>query len=128
DVPLTIATRDLARAEQATLNLEIARLTDGEITSLNQVEKIKEFIRRHGHTIESLTRRSTSQILRYNPSDTVRQLLELRRLRQKVKPNRSRAWCRSKLVRSSQPGSLAARPATCVLQPIAIQERSERLA
>jgi len=51
-----------------------------------------------------------------------------RPLRQKVKPNRSRAWCRSKLVRSSQPGSLAARPATCVLQPTAIQERSERLA
>jgi DNA polymerase len=80
DVPLTIATRDLARAEQATLNFEIARLTDGEISSLNQVEKIKEFIRRHGHTIESLTRRSTCQILQNNPSDMVRQLLELRRL------------------------------------------------
>ena len=31
--------------------------------------------------------------------------------------NKSRAWCRSKLVRSSEPGSSAARPATCVLCP-----------
>ena len=56
--------------------------------------------------------------------DSQQQLL----LGQKVKPKRSRAWWRSKLVRSSQPGSSAARPATCVLQPTVIQERSERLA
>jgi DNA polymerase bacteriophage-type len=79
DTALAIAARDIARAEQAALNIEVAQLTDGEIVSFNQVEKIKEFIRRHGHTIETLTRRSTSQILRHNPSDVVRQLLELRR-------------------------------------------------
>ena len=80
DCALTIAARDLTRAEQTALNTEIAQLTDGEITSINQVEKIKDFVRRHGHTIESLTRRSTSQILRHNPSNVVRQLLELRQI------------------------------------------------
>ena len=78
DTALTIAGRDIARAEQAALNVEVAQITDGEILSLNQVEKIKDFIRRHGHAIESLTRRSAAQVLRHNPSDTVRQLLELR--------------------------------------------------
>lgn len=80
DVPLTLAARDIARTEQAALKDELVRLTQGEITSLHQVEKIKEFIRRHGHTIESLTRRSISQVFRHNPSDLVRQVLELRRV------------------------------------------------
>ena len=78
DIPLTIAARDLARAEQNAVNAEIAKLTNGEIISINQVEKIKEFIRQHGHTIETLTQRSVSQILRHDPSDVVRQLLDLR--------------------------------------------------
>jgi DNA polymerase len=78
DVPLTIAARNLARAEQDAVNAEIAKLTHGEIISINQVEKIKEFIRQHGHTIETLTQRSVSQILRHDPSDVVRQLLDLR--------------------------------------------------
>jgi hypothetical protein len=47
---------------------------------------------------------------------------------QNVKPNRRRACCRSKLVRSSQPGSSIDLPATWILQPMAIQERWERLA
>jgi Toprim domain/DNA polymerase family A/CHC2 zinc finger len=78
DVPLTVAARDLARAEQAAVNAEIAKLTGGEITTVSQTERIKEFIRQHGHTIETLTQRSVSQILRHDPSDVVRQLLDLR--------------------------------------------------
>jgi DNA polymerase len=45
---------------------------------VNQVEKIKSFVRRHGHTLESLTRRAISAVLAHAPSDNVRQLLELR--------------------------------------------------
>src|SRR5262249_3253269 len=78
DRPLTIAARNIARAEQNEVNAEIAALTNGEIISIGQVEKIKTFVRRHGHALESLTRRSVSQVLRHNPSDIVRQLLELR--------------------------------------------------
>jgi DNA polymerase family A/CHC2 zinc finger/Toprim domain len=79
DKPLTIAARDVARAEQATVQAEVAALTNGEIVSIHQVKKIKEFVRRHGHALETLTRRSVSQVLRHNPSEAVRQLLELRR-------------------------------------------------
>jgi DNA polymerase len=78
DVALAIAAGDLSRAEQEAVDAEIAALTNGEITSIGQVKKIKEFIRRQGHTIETLTRRSISQVLRHNPSDLVRQLLDLR--------------------------------------------------
>jgi DNA polymerase len=80
DRPLTIAARDIARAEQAAVNTEVAELTNGEIVSIGQIERIKAFVRRHGHAIETLTRRSVSQVLRHNPSDAVRQLLELRRV------------------------------------------------
>jgi DNA polymerase family A/CHC2 zinc finger/Toprim domain len=79
DKPLTIAARDVARTEQAAVQAEVAALTNGEIVSIHQVEKIKEFVRAHGHALETLTRRSVSQVLRHNPSDAVRQLLELRR-------------------------------------------------
>jgi CHC2-type zinc finger protein/Toprim domain-containing protein len=79
DVALTQAARTIARAEQAAVNAELAALTNGEVVSIGQVEKIKNFVRRHGHTLESVTRRSVSQVLRHNPSDAVRQILELRR-------------------------------------------------
>jgi DNA polymerase len=79
DVALTKAAREVARAEQISINTEIRTLTDGEIISVNQVEKIKAFVRRHGHTLEGLTKRSVSAVLAHNPSDNIRQLLELRR-------------------------------------------------
>jgi DNA polymerase len=60
DVALTKAAREVARAEQVNINAEIRTLTDGEINSVNQVEKIKAFVRRHGHTLEGLTKRSVS--------------------------------------------------------------------
>src|SRR5215471_15334235 len=66
-------------AAQAAINSEIATLTNGEIVSVGQVEKIKGFVCRHGHALESLTRRSVSQVLWHNRCDAVRQLLELRR-------------------------------------------------
>jgi DNA polymerase family A/CHC2 zinc finger/Toprim domain len=80
DVALTQAARTIARAEQAAVNTEIAALTNGEVASIHQVEKIKAFINRHGHALETLTRRSVSQVLRHDPADVVRQVLELRRI------------------------------------------------
>ena len=78
DVALTNAARDVARIEQININAEIVALTQGEITSVNEVEKIKTFVRRHGHTLASLTKRSISAILAHGPGDDVRRLLELR--------------------------------------------------
>jgi DNA polymerase len=79
DVALARAAREVARAEQVNINAEIGTLTNGEVVTVNQVEKIKAFVRRHGHILEGLTKRSVSTLLEHNPSDIVRQLLELRR-------------------------------------------------
>jgi DNA polymerase len=79
DIALAKAGRDVARIEQANINEEVRALTDGEITSIHQVEKILAFVRRHGHVLEALTKRSVSAVLAHNPADNIRQLLELRR-------------------------------------------------
>jgi DNA polymerase len=79
DCDLARAARDIARAELAAINAEIAALTNGEITSVHQAERMKDYIRRHGHTLNSLVKRSVSEILAHDPSDQIRRLLELRR-------------------------------------------------
>ena len=79
DIALTKAAREVARIEQTNINAEIRTLTNGEIISVHQVEKIKDFVHKHGHTLEGLTKRSVSAVLAHNPADNVRQLLELRR-------------------------------------------------
>ena len=78
DVALAQAARDVARAEQAALDLEVTRHTDGEITSVHQRDRILAFVRRHGHALEALTKRSVAAILARQPDDAVRYLLELR--------------------------------------------------
>jgi DNA polymerase len=78
DVPLTIAARDLSRAEQKAVDAKIAEITGGEVTSISQIDRIKAFTLQHGHAIETLTRRSIAQVLRHDPDDVVRQLLDLR--------------------------------------------------
>src|SRR6516225_4198167 len=79
DIALTKAACEVARIEQANINAELRALTGGEIDSVHQVEKIKAFLRKHGHDIAGLTRRSVSAVLAHNPAGDVRQLIELRR-------------------------------------------------
>jgi len=79
DIALAKAACEIARIEQANINAEICTLTNGEIVSLHQVEKIKTFVCKHGHALAGLTKRSVSAALAHNPSDQIRQLLELRR-------------------------------------------------
>jgi DNA polymerase len=79
DIALAKAACAVARIEQTNINAEIRTLTDGEISSVHQVAKIKAFVCRHNHTLASLTKRSVSGVLAHNPSDQIRQLLILRR-------------------------------------------------
>jgi DNA polymerase len=79
DIALTKAACEVSRAEQANINAEIRTLTGGEIDSVHQVERIKAFVLKHGHTLAGLTKRSVSAVLANNPADNIRQLLELRR-------------------------------------------------
>jgi DNA polymerase len=79
DIALAKAACEIARIEQASINVEIRALTNGEIDSVHQVERIKAFVLKHGHTLTGLTKRSVSAVLAHNPADNIRQLLELRR-------------------------------------------------
>jgi DNA polymerase bacteriophage-type len=80
DRALAEAARDLARKEQTAIDAEIAMLTNGAITTVNQVAKIADFVRERGHTLKSLNKRSVSAVLAHGPGDEVKRLLELRRV------------------------------------------------
>ena len=95
DIALAKAARSMARGESAALDREISELTDGEITSVNQVHRIVAFVRRHGHTLQSLTKRNVAAVLAHNPSDNVRNLLELRRLGARASTRKFEALLRS---------------------------------
>jgi DNA polymerase len=79
DTTLAKAARSIAHNERIALNAEIAARTEGEVTSVDQVARILAFVRRHGHLIASLNKRSVSAVLAHEPGDAVRRLLELRR-------------------------------------------------
>ena len=79
DIALAVAARNLARDERRQLNAEIADLTDGEITSIDQVARIQAYVERHGHQLTSLNKRSVAAVLAHEPGEAVRCVLELRR-------------------------------------------------
>jgi DNA polymerase bacteriophage-type len=79
DVALAKAARNIAHNERITINAELAAHTEGEVTSVDQVARILAFVRRHGHLIASLSKRSVSAVLAHEPGDAVRRLLQLRR-------------------------------------------------
>jgi DNA polymerase len=95
DVALATAARAMARSESAALDTEIANLTAGEITSVNQVQRIVAFVRRHGHALQSLAKRNVVALLADSPSDHVRTLLELRRLGARASTRKFDALLRS---------------------------------
>jgi DNA polymerase len=78
DVPLAEAAREIAQQAQTAIDAEIAELTGGEITSAGQVNRILEFCRRNGHSIERLGKRNVSAVLAHKPGDSAGRLLELR--------------------------------------------------
>jgi DNA polymerase len=79
DTALAQAARNIAHHERIAINTEIATLTDGEITTADQVARILAFVRRHGRLISNLSRRAVSAVLEHEPGGAVRRLLELRR-------------------------------------------------
>jgi DNA polymerase len=79
DVELAKAARAIARNERVAINAQIADLTEGKITSVDQVARITDYVRQHGHQLASLGKRSVSAILAHEPSEAVRRVLKLRR-------------------------------------------------
>ena len=79
DRTFVTAARDLAIRERMAINLKLQKLTDGAITSVDQIRRFLDAINACGHTMTSLNKRAVAQVLAHKPDDHVRQLLELRR-------------------------------------------------
>jgi hypothetical protein len=79
DRALAEAARRVVSEQQVAINAEIARLTGGAATTINQIEKIRAYVQSQGHQLTGLSKRSVSAVLAHNPSDDVREILELRR-------------------------------------------------
>jgi DNA polymerase len=61
------------------INAELCKITDGAITSVGQVKRIKDAVNARGHNLAGLTKRSVAAALAHEPDDFTRELLELRR-------------------------------------------------
>jgi DNA polymerase len=78
NVPFLKAMRALAVQERNAINVRFNELTAGVVTSVDQVERIKDAINARGHAMVSLNKRSVSAALTHQPDDFVRELLKLR--------------------------------------------------
>lgn len=73
------AARTMAIQERDSINLRLAQLTQGSITSVDQVKRFVDLINAHGHAMTTLNKRGVAAVLAHNPDAFVRELLELRR-------------------------------------------------
>jgi DNA polymerase len=79
DRKLAEAACKIAAEAKKDLNARIATLTNSEITTANQSQRILKYIRERGHTAKSIGKRNVAQILAHNPDEETQQILELRR-------------------------------------------------
>jgi DNA polymerase len=73
------AARTLAIRETDAINIKLAHLTAGNITSVDQTQRFLAEINARGHRMTSMTKRSVSAVLAGKADGYVRELLELRR-------------------------------------------------
>jgi hypothetical protein len=73
------AAQALAIQERNAINLRLAQLTAGSITSVDQVKRFVDLINARGHTMTTLNKRGVAAVLAGKPDAFVRELLELRR-------------------------------------------------
>jgi DNA polymerase len=73
------AARDFAVAERNAINVRLSELTNGAITSIDQVQKLRAAVNALGHDMTTLGKRSVAAVLAHDPDEKTRQLLELRR-------------------------------------------------
>jgi len=78
NVPFLSAVLGLATAERDTVNLRLAEITDGAVTSVDQVEKLKDAVNAQGHNLKTLGKRAVAAALAHQPEALARELLELR--------------------------------------------------
>jgi DNA polymerase bacteriophage-type len=78
DLQLAEATRAIVRQEEAAIDAEVAELTGGRVTSVNQVAKLCALLAELGHDVPGLTKKSVSALLAQRPEGDGKRLLELR--------------------------------------------------
>jgi DNA polymerase len=78
NIPFLEAMRTLAVQERNAVNARLNELSVGVITSVDQVQRIKDAVNARGHAMNSLNKRSVSATLAHNPDEVVRELLTLR--------------------------------------------------
>ena len=79
DREFVTAARAFAAAERNAVNIRLSDLTDGQVTSIDQVQKLRAAINARGHELTSLSKRSVAAALAHDPDEVTRQLLTLRR-------------------------------------------------
>jgi DNA polymerase len=78
NIPFLEAVRDLAVRERNAVNVRLAELTAGVITSVDQVVRIKAALASRGHEMSTLGKRTVAVTLAGSLDDHVRELLQLR--------------------------------------------------
>jgi DNA polymerase len=73
------AARDLSVRERIAINLRLQELTDGGITSVDQVARLLKAVNERGHHMTTLSKRAVTQVLAGKPDGFVAELLTLRR-------------------------------------------------
>jgi DNA polymerase len=73
------AARDFATAERNGINTRLYELTDGAISTIDQVQKLRAAINARGHEMDTLGKRAVATVLANDPDEVTKQLLELRR-------------------------------------------------
>jgi DNA polymerase len=75
----TQCAHDLTVRERTAISNKLSEITEGLLTSVNQVTRMRDYINAHGHALTSVAGRSIATALAAHPDDATRQVLELRR-------------------------------------------------
>jgi DNA polymerase bacteriophage-type len=78
DRELAVATAELAKQQRLAVNSEIAALTNGQVLTANQCDRMIRFLATEGCSVAGLTKADVKKALKSGPSDSVQKLLELR--------------------------------------------------
>ena len=78
NIPFLEAARKLAVNERDAINTRLAQLTAGVITSVDQVQKIRDTLNARGHDLGSLGKQAVAAALAGQPEGFVRDLLSIR--------------------------------------------------
>jgi DNA polymerase bacteriophage-type len=78
NVPFLEAMHTLAVQERNAVNVRLNELTAGVVTSVDQVQRIRDAINARGHDMATLDKRAVATTLAHKPDAFVRELLELR--------------------------------------------------